>query len=352
MKKKILKIVCFCLCIVAIMALLSEVFHYDKAHMRNRLYTYKKLTEDTVDAVVVGTSGIHCYWIPGQGYNDYGITMYGLTINGMQAWHVLPMIKYAYKYHDPKLVVVDMRVFTVSDSTRDMEYRSRYFNELLPIWSPLRMETTNRTLKYMSKLTDTSRFDLTYYFSVLRYHDMWQDDLNFGVLKDSFTYTYGYLMSADINKKKAIPVSEFTDAKRELTWFGKECFDELIEYAQKKDLQLCFVDTPHYVNAEMMEKINMLKQYLDELGIKYYDCTTKENAAMYDNENDFLDTNHANYYGATKFTDNFSKYISENFDLPDRREDESCNSWGEDYKKVLKKAVNSYGVDIGDREFQ
>lgn len=349
MKKKIIKVVCFCLCVLAVMSFLSEVFHYDKSHMRHRLHTYTQIAENSVDAVAVGTSGIHCFWIPGQAYNDYGMTMYNVTINGMQVWHILPMIKYAYKYQNPKLVVVDMRPFTVTDSTKDMEYRSRYFNELLPMWSPLRFETTNRTLKYMSKMTDTSRFDLSYYFCVLRYHDMWQDGLTFNVLNDKYTMTYGYLMSDRINVKKPVPVSEFTDEKEDIAWFAKECLDELVEYAEKKNIELCFVNTPHYVKKEIMVRNNMLKSYLDELGIKYYDCTTEENAAMYDNENDFFDKNHMNYYGATKFTDNFAKFLLENFDFPDRRQDESCNQWMVDYEKTLKRAVKSYDVDIGER---
>ncbi|MBQ6020548.1 MAG: hypothetical protein IJL26_10270, partial [Clostridia bacterium] len=147
-KNQVIRLVCFSLCVLFVVSFLCQIFHYDKAHMRNRLYTYTKIEKNSVDAVIIGTSGIHCFWIPGQAYTDYGVTMYTLTINGMQVYHILPMLQYALKYQNPKIACIDIRPFVVSDDTSDMEYRSRYFNEILPMWSPLRFETTDRTLKY------------------------------------------------------------------------------------------------------------------------------------------------------------------------------------------------------------
>lgn len=345
-KNQIIRLVCFFLCIIIVAAYLSQIFHYDKAHMRNRLYTYTQLEENTVDAVIIGTSGIHCFWIPGRCYDETGITMYNLTTNGMQAWHILPMIKYAYKYHNPKLVCVDMRPFVVDGDGSVMEYRARYFHEILPIYSPLRVESTYRSLKYMSRYTDTSRFDLSYFFCILRYHDMWQNDLDFKVLEDEYMESYGYLLSKRINDKAVLKESEESTEKEPLVDFAQECLDELIDYAEKHDIELLFVDTPRYIDEQKAKRINTLHDYLDSKGIRYFDCTTKDGLEEhpFDRENDFYDQHHANYYGATKFTSYLGKYLSENYDLPDRREDEKCNVWAEDYKKTLKTIEKKYKI--------
>ena len=339
-KKQVIKLVCFCLCVLTVVSFLSQIFHYDKAHMRNRLYTYPKVAEDSVDAVIIGTSGIHCYWIPGQAYTDYGVTMYVLTINGMQAYHILPMIKYARMYQDPKLFCIDMRPFLCNEDTSNMEYRSRYFNEILPMWSPLRMDTTNRTLKYMSRVTDTGRFDLTYWFTVLRYHDMWHDDLSFSVLKNNYYASYGYLLSKEIAKTKTLSESAFTDETLDLVPYLQECLDELLDYAEKEGLKLVFVNTPHYVNEDGAKRMNTLVKYISDKGYDYFECVTAEGLAAYpfDNASDFYDKNHTNYVGASKFTDYFGKYLADNYRdlLPDRRLDSSCDSWAEDYATTLK----------------
>ncbi|MBQ6165059.1 MAG: hypothetical protein IJK23_11345 [Clostridia bacterium] len=350
-KNNIIRFVCFCLCVLLVVTFLCQVFHYDKAHMRNRLYTYTKIEDNSVDAVIIGTSGIHCFWIPGQAYTDYGVTMYTLTINGMQVYHILPMLKYALKYQNPKIACIDMRPFLISEkNTSNMEYRSRYFNEILPMWSPLRMETTDKTLKYMSQVTDTSRFDLTYWFNILRYHDMWEDGLSFGVLKNSYTNSYGYLVSGDIAKKKTLPVSEYTDEYKDLIPYTMECLEELIEYAEKKGVKLVFVNTPQYVDEEAMKRTNTLFDYLDKKGLDYFDCTTEESLKKYpfDNETDFYDRNHANYSGASKFTDYFGKYLAENYRdlLPDRRTDASCDQWANDYAEMLKRITKKYKIKV------
>ena len=349
-KNQAIRLVCFSLCIILVVAFLSQIFHYDKAHMRNRLYTYTQLEDDTVDGVIIGTSGIHCFWIPGQGYTENGIAMYTLTINGMQVYHILPMLKYAQKYQDIKVACIDMRPFLVSDSTENMEVRSRYFNELLPIYSPLRIETTNRTLKYMSQLTDTGRFDLSYYFCVLRYHDMWQDDLNFGVLESAFTNTYGYLLANTATKVKTLPERAYTDETQDIQPYCLECLEELIAYADENDIELIFVHTPHYIDEDAAARNNWLIEYLTENGIPYMDCNSKSGVQTYpfDNETDFYDKNHANYAGASKFTSYLGEYLATNHrDLfPDRRTDSNYDCWAKAYKKMLQKAVNTYGVDV------
>ena len=63
---------------------------------------------------------------------------------------------------------------------------------------------------------------------------------------------------------------------------------------------------------------------LTERGYKYLICEMGDD---YDREKDFYNEGHVNYYGALKFTDYFSEYLLENYDLTDRRNDENCEYW-------------------------
>lgn len=227
--------------------------------MRNAVFTYADLPEDSVDVVLIGTSGIHCTYIPGQAYNEYGLATYGLTVDGMQPWHVLQVLKYALKYQTPELIVFDMRMFLVelNDSYEtNAEVRSRYFNEIFPMLSYNRIVGVDRTLKYLSKTTDRSRFDFSFYLNVIRYHDMWENELDFSVLKNSYAYPFGFRLTKSEFNTVSIPQSVFSDRTLELEWFCEECLNELIDFCKKHALNIMFVNTPHYVGKNTAQRMN------------------------------------------------------------------------------------------------
>ncbi len=340
-KNQVIRIICFCLCILAVMGALSRVFHYDKPNMRIGVQTYRDLEKGTIDAVLLGTSGIHCTYIPGQAFDRYGITSYDLTIDGMRVWHILPALKYALKYQSPELVLIDMRPFIFDGNENDNEVRSRYFHEIFPMLSYFRISGVNRTLKYLSRLSDTSRFDMTYYFNVLRYHDMWQDTLDLDVLKKGYSYAMGFRVTHDQFNVRPLADSAYTDKAEPLEDYAQECLDELLEYAGEKDVKLMFINTPHLVNEKTAMKMNTLHRILEEKDIPYLDFCTEEGEKTYpfDKETDFRDKSHTNYYGAVKFTDYLGEYLRSEMGLKDRSQDEKCIYFIEDYKKTLSRAV-------------
>ena len=48
-----------------------------------------------------------------------------------------------------------------------------------------------------------------------------------------------------------------------------------------------------------------------------------------------------NYTGSLKNTKYLAKYLKENRDLPDHRNDKAYKSWNKYYKKYVKKVVNN-----------
>lgn len=348
-KNQIIRLVCFCLCILLTMTALSELFHYDRPKVRERLNTFKDCEENTVDSVFIGTSGIHCFWITGQAFEENGVTVYPLTIDGMQVWHILPMLKLALKYQDIKLAVIDVRPFFVTeDDNKKGEERSRYFNEALHLFTPLRFEATDNTLKYLSSYTETSRFDLTFYFTILKYHDMWQNDLTFDVFSHPTSVSYGYYLSKNIAKSVHLKENAIAEKPAELSSFAQECLDELVAFADEKGIELLFVNTPHYMDEKDSSRNLTLEKYTEEHSIKYIDYCNDEvfYANGFDRDTDFYDQHHANYNGASKFTSRLGKYIEENCGLPDRREDEKCSEWADSYKETLKTIKDKYGLKV------
>lgn len=338
-KNQIIKIICFCLCLLTVVGGLCRVFHYDRATMRNGVLTYSDLDKDTIDVILIGTSGVNFSFIPGLAYDEYGITCYDLCIDGMKAWQVVNMMKYALTYQNPKLFVLDARPFISREDESWYETRSRYFIDMFPMLSPFRFMGVNESLKYLSKLTDTGRFDMTYYFNVLRYHDMWQEDLDFDVVKTEYAYPFGFRVTKTQFRVQKIPATEYTAETAALDDYCQECLDAVLEFAEKKDLNIMFMNSPHYTSENVLKKLNTFTAYLESKGIPFMNFCSEESEQKYafDLNTEFRDKSHTNYYGAQKFTRFLSEYLVNNYDLQNRSEDESCAYYADAYKKLLKK---------------
>ncbi|MBO5936208.1 MAG: hypothetical protein J6Q79_01180 [Clostridia bacterium] len=57
-KNQIIRTVAFLLVVSVLLLTLCDLFEYENSHISERIETYQDLPRNTVDAVMVGTSGI------------------------------------------------------------------------------------------------------------------------------------------------------------------------------------------------------------------------------------------------------------------------------------------------------
>ena len=76
---------------------------------------------------------------------------------------------------------------------------------------------------------------------------------------------------------------------------------------------------------------------VEERGYQVLNFNTPEMAQALDLdwETDFYNSKHVNFLGAEKYTEYLSKYLEENYDLPDHRDDPKYESWEEAYQYYL-----------------
>ena len=201
-----------------------------------------------------------------------------------------------------------------------MLFRSDFFS-----WT--RFEAINTTLKLRMKSGDeeATRFDPSYFFSFIKYHSKWEDDsFSFDELKDPKCNYLGYYMHSknSINSLGESFETETSDEKSDLDPIVEEVLYDLMDYLKDKDYQVLFLDTPHRHSANEAKRMNTLCDILDENGFEYLLCELDD---KYNRETDFYNDGHVNYYGAEIFTEWFGGYLTENYDLPDRRLDKKCD---------------------------
>lgn len=354
-KRQIIRMVAFVLVVCCMLVLLCDLFERDNSsNFAKRAVTFRKLNENTLDAVWIGTSGVDRYWIAAKAFEEYGMTVYPHSSDAMPAWLILNRIKEVYRSQNPELIILDIRPFTQSNTNQNvMQARARRILDTQPLFSREYLENAFTTMNVLHQ-EDPSQgwFKISLLLSFVKYHNMWEEkDYSISNHLGEKEHRYGgYYIDYDIvrereqelipySTKKSIPLDEITE----------NSLREIVAYAQENNIELLFVDTPQYKTVKQNRRSNRVYEILDELGQKYINyCLVdknNDNKFLYcpeiSNETDFYSQGHVNYYGAVKFTDIFAKYLDENYDFPDHRGEEKVEEdWGEWYENILTKVAS------------
>ncbi len=342
-RKDLLRAVAFILVLCSVIYVLCDLFEHENSLMSRRYETYYSLSKGTVDAIMVGTSGIDRYWMASKAYNDHGITVYPMSTDSQPAWLTTEILDEALKHQDPELVIIDFRPFTVTNTGDDLvqqEVSARRVIDIMDFLSINRLKAIFKTKKIMEILKpDEEQNALEFYFSFIKYHSRWdEDNFTFDELKNIESKFMGFFISErfSIRSVYSFPDSELTDERVPLDPVCNDAFEEVLEYVQGKDFEVLFLDTPHYLTYDESGRMNTMRDRLDELGIKYKCYSMEDNVLNI--TRDFYNDGHANFYGAQAFTDEFASYLLENYQLEDRRGDKNtAKDWDGTYDNILEK---------------
>lgn len=345
-KKQVIRTAIFVVAVFALLVFLSHLFEYEVDNISRRYEKFKSLEKDTVDAVYVGSSGVDRYWIGAKAYEEYGMTVYPLSSEGLPSWLVKNLIVEAVNKQNPKLIIIDTRPFTTSEAASTVtlaDVRCRRVIDIVDYFSANRLDAIKTSVEEMSKIdTESTKFDLwlSFYFSFIRYHNKWSDEsFTFDDLKPAKAGYLGFYMwkGSSVKGYSKAGKPKLTTDRDPLDETAEKYLRELITYINDNNLNVLFVDTPYALERESSARRNTLFDILDENSMKYITYNTSE---MYDAldinfKKDFYNSNHVNYYGAEKFTEDFAFYLKQNYEFPDRRSDERCTKdWEGIYAKI------------------
>lgn len=371
-KKQLLRCIAFLLlaaCMLPMLCILFEQTH--GTNVDSTFYTYRELESDTIDAVFFGTSGVTCYWLAGQAYQDYGMTVYPLASEAMPSWLYEIAMDEALEYQNPELFIIDIRPFTSPDyEFSKLDYRVRKFMDALKPLSRNLFRSAFRTMKELYTITEGApKLDISYVFNFIKYHSSWSDpEYSFSHHLGAHgheNYTGGFNMDTIrvVNRVPIAPHVYDDTITSELLPVHEKYLYEILDYVREKNLKVLFVDTPKtymsvnelgedFLDTEAIGRANRVFQILEEEGFDYLTyVTTAEDGSFtidLDYNTDFFNAHHVNYYGAEKFTKAFSEYLDQNYDLPDRRNDPAAQAhWDGIYDYVLAE-VKSYEEEAAE----
>ncbi len=287
-------------------------------------------TEQDLDVVYIGGSAAFTYWQPPRAWAEYGIKSYNYATNSIPAEAIIGNIREIRKTHEPELFVIGVRSFQYwSEQVNDTEIR--YITDSMDY----SLNRWRMVYEYLSNRNVTDDIDVTsLYFDIAKYHT------NFGVLNNSSQWK---LMdnegSSEYNGWMVYPGQEslerpmnLVEERTELAEGSREVLLELLEYCSEENLQVLFVVSPYWIDADQQTVFNAMGDLIETYGFGYLDANKFYDEMGIDFATDFQDIRHVNVYGSEKFTRFLAEYIKENYQLPDHRGEENTEEWDEMYQ--------------------
>lgn len=337
--QNLVKAILFLAIIFMLFLFFTYLFRNTGRTARENILEYYEEEENSLDVVFVGASNVVRYWDPLRAWNEYGFTSRNYATLGMTADTYLYALKDALRTQNPKLVVVEARLFSRNYEKGIITAGGRNFLDSLE-YGFFRAEA----VKYYCETMGISRKEaLSLYIDLIQYHD------NYETLIDKDHWALADNRVDDVEDYKRIykgygfidKVAFFDDSteiamrdeRSELEETAKKLYTDIIDYCQSNDINLMFVLTPIVVGENEVTRFNELAALAADYGVPFVDTNKLYDEMGIDFSQDFYSRNHTNILGADKFTDYFAAYLTENYDLPDHRGESVYASWDELYAK-------------------
>lgn len=346
-KKELLRCIAFLLAVCLMLLALCDLFEQENNNNHDQRYReYRDFEENTVDAIYVGTSGVDRYWIAAKAYEEYGMTVYPVSFDACPVWLIPHIIEDALRYQDPQLILLDIRAFTQDCYASVMDTRGRRVIDSWDFWSPVRWKAASRTVELIHQVDPSmSRWDISFHLPFVKHHSKWDKDYWFQLNMGDRAHQYlGFYMNdwLTIHKEAQTPGMYYRGITCPMDPIAEQSLYETLDFIRERNLNVLFIDSPKFFEETEMPRTNEILNILEEEGFECLNFYTEKYDGSFtielDPANDFYNLNHVNYYGAEKYTAVLAAYLDENYDLPDRRNDEAVKKdWDGVYDALVAK---------------
>ena len=302
---------------------------------------YKETTDH--DVVFIGDCEVYENFSPITMWEDYGITSYIRGSAQQLIWQSYYLLEETLEYEKPEAVVFN--VLSMKYDTPQKEAYNRMTLDGMK-WSKSKVDDIRASMMEDEEFAD-------YVFPILRYHSRWQE-----LTSDDFKYLFtrrpvsqsGYYMRIDVK-----PAQTFPKPKKLANYeFGKnswEYLEKMRKLCEENGIQLILVKAPSLYPAWYDEWEDQIKEYAKTYELPYYNFLELTDEVGIDFTKDTYDGGlHLNLSGAEKMGAYFGKILRDEFQIPDRRNDEKIASvWAEkcaayyDMEKRQQEELDTYG---------
>lgn len=299
---------------------------------------------DTVDVGYIGTSAASRFFVNPLAYEADGISTFTVGIQNTPIFlYDNLMDEFQTKQH-PKVWVIELRPLLKDDELLSEE-SCRGPIDSVSILSPNRIGMIDESIENMTEQLEPGTFDdnrWEYIVPIFKYHsriakgDITLEDM---LAEKPYNVMQGFACSKATLTEAPQSMPEFSDKVGKLSDVQKSNLQELLDYCETLDAQVLFVVAPLVdIKFADPEQVNAIERYVEKRG---WDCLNFNTEEMFTElglnpATDFYNKRHVNYLGAEKYTSWLSAYLSDTYNLPDRRGDSSYDAWERGYEKYEK----------------
>ncbi len=300
---------------------------------------------DSLDMVYIGGSACYTYWVPLRAWNQYGFTSYNFAHNTITPQAIKYFMKEIKKTQQPKLWVVDLRPFQYGEEPLPEHPEKETMYSEVPIRNSVdHLKYSKNRIDMINSSIDNKSERIPYYFDFIKYHSNWA---NFGYMIyncvqtkslepiDSFTYkTKNPLKGFDFVEDTAtVDFTDYSAIKDELVIPEKvnDLFLDLIDYCKQEKMTVLFIVHSYCQQKEHKMEYNYMKRIIEENGFDFLNTNDYYKDINLDYSFELYNDSHVNIFGAEKYTDFVSKYIQDNYNLPDKRNQPEYEDWSKLY---------------------
>lgn len=310
------------------------IYSYSREVLRNKseseaLGVIMKQPNDTYDVILCGPSHMQYAVQPALLFGEFGIASCNTSTAAQSIPTTYYVIKEMVERHDPELVVLDLFcLFYPENFFAPARFHQAIDNFNL---SPTKVEA-------VLDLADESQSE--YLINYLLYHTRWKeltrDDYK---VHDEYHEKYQHHMIRYAYPEPFTPVYD----KADVPDVPLEYLKKIVDYCKETDTELLLTVIPYRADIDNNDTSAILQQQMyntvEELAkqwdVEYFNALHHLDEMSFDFSTDMIEWSHINAYGAEKVTRYYGKMIKDNYDIPDRSQDEKYLEWHEDYKEYL-----------------
>lgn len=337
------KIQIFLGCVITIcltLGLLVYVDNLTELKLSKEKYSDFIEQEEDFDVLFLGSSHVVNGIFPMELWNDYGIVSYNLGASAGQIPTTYWVFRNALDYTNPKVVVIDCLFLSGNFKTSDRFSYTHLALDGFPL--------TKTKIEAVTDLLDDKALDravmngearsggekrtkLGLLWDYTVYHSRW-NELEERDFSDIRNKNKGAEACIAVNGE---PLNRIDKSIKSIGGtVGLKYLRRMIEECQERGIEVLLTFLPFTAEEWYQQESNYVYELAEEYNVNYINFLDEE---VIDYEIDMADIiSHLNPAGARKVTKYLGKYLVENYDVQDNRNDSKYQSWFEDYDEYCE----------------
>ncbi len=280
---------------------------------------FYKEPKNSVSVILIGPSTMYTSFYSPLAYEKYGFTSYSLATSSMTGALYKSAVQIAEEEQNPDLYIVEIWGFCYKDQLDEVSVRKWLDSQPC---SDIKKQAIEELIPEEER--DSFRFPF------LKYHARYKDlggclkvlSDNICLSKQGYSYTKNFATTPNI-----YPYREQNSPYR-ITEDGFKYLDIFLNYCQEAGIKnILFVRSPESITYEPQDSYYEMIEKIHAAGYDFLNMQAVSDEIGIDLHHDFYNSTHLNIFGAEKYTDYLSKYVTENYSIGTNYAPEIRKEW-------------------------